>query len=148
MSENELGGVAITFYTPQGTFFTSDSTSASYKVITAQVRIKGKLASAAQRIPFYWGSENVGVVSGNGYYNKYLGRGWKCLNNKNVIQNSGENKNDMSNAIIEWIPGKDTYILKFEDATARDNKFKVAIVYDGNVITKTINIQNLAASVP
>ena len=148
MSENELGGVAITFYTPQGTFFTSDSTSASYKVITAQVRIKGKLASAAQRIPFYWGSENVGIVSGNGYYNKYLGRGWKCLNDKNVIQNSGENENDMSNAIIEWIPGKDTYILKFEDATARDNKFKVAIVYDGNVITKTINIQNLAASVP
>ena len=148
MSENELGGVAITFYTPQGTFFTSDSTSASYKVITAQVRIKGKLASAAQRIPFYWGSENVGVVSGNGYYNKYLGRGWKCLNDKNVIQNSGEDENDMSNAIIEWIPGKDTYILKFEDATARDNKFKVAIVYDGNVITKTINIQNLAASVP
>ena len=148
MSENELGGVAITFYTPQGTFFTSDSTSASYKVITAQVRIKGKLASAAQRIPFYWGSENVGIVSGNGYYNKYLGRGWKCLNDKNVIQNNGENQNDMSNAIIEWIPGKDTYILKFEDATARDNKFKVAIVYDGNVITKTINIQNLAASVP
>ena len=148
MSENELGGVAITFYTPQGTFFTSESTSASYKVITAQVRIKGKLASAAQRIPFYWGSENVGVVSGNGYYNKYLGRGWKCLNDKNVIQNSGEDENDMSNAIIEWIPGKDTYILKFEDATARDNKFKVAIVYDGNVITKTINIQNLAASVP
>ena len=148
MSENELGGVAITFYTPQGTFFTSESTSASYKVITAQVRIKGKLASAAQRIPFYWGSENVGIVSGNGYYNKYLGRGWKCLNDKNVIQNSGENENDMSNAIIEWIPGKDTYILKFEDATARDNKFKVAIVYDGNVITKTINIQNLAASVP
>ena len=148
MSENELGGVAITFYTPQGIFFTSESTSASYKVITAQVRIKGKLASAAQRIPFYWGSENVGIVSGNGYYNKYLGRGWKCLNDKNVIQNSGENENDMSNAIIEWIPGKDTYILKFEDATARDNKFKVAIVYDGNVITKTINIQNLAASVP
>ena len=89
-------GVAITFYTPQGTFFTNDSTSASYKVITAQVRIKGKLASAAQRIPFYWGSENVGIVSGNGYYNKYLGRGWKCLNDKNVIQNSGEDENDMS----------------------------------------------------
>jgi len=145
MSENELGGVAITFYTPQGTFFTNESSSSSYRTITAQVRIKGKLASAAQRIPFYWGSENVGVVSGNGYYNKYLGRGWKCLNDKNIIQDGEENGTD---AIIEWVPGKDTYILKFDEATARDNRFKVAIVYDGKVITKQINIQNLAANVP
>ena len=144
MSENEIGGVAITFYTPQGTFFTNDSTSASYKTITAQVRIKGKLASAAQNIPFYWGSENVGITARSEYYNKYLGRGWKCLNDKNIVQ-PGTNTTD---PVIEWIPSKDTYILKFDDATARDNKFKVAIVYDGNVITKTINIQNLSSNVP
>jgi len=109
MSENELGGVAIIFYTPQGTFFTDESTSSSYKTITAQVRIKGKLASAAQNIPFYWGSENVGITTHSEYYNKYLGRGWKCLNDKNIIQ-SGTNTTD---PVIEWIPSKDTYILKF-----------------------------------
>ena len=144
MSESETSGVAISFYTPQGTFFTDSSTSASYKTITAQVRIKGKLASAAQKIPFYWGTENVGISPSSEYYNKYLGRGWKCLNNKNVVQ-AGTATAD---PVIEWIPGKDTYILKFDAATARDNKLKVAIVYDGSVVTKEINIQNLGAKVP
>ena len=144
MSESETSGVAISFYTPQGTFFTDSSTSASYKTITAQVRIKGKLASAAQKIPFYWGTENVGISPSSEYYNKYLGRGWKCLNSKNIVQ-AGTATTD---PVIEWIPGKDTYILKFDAATARDNKLKVAIVYDGSVVTKEINIQNLGASVP
>ena len=144
MSESETSGVAISFCTPQGTFFTDSSTSASYKTITAQVRIKGKLASAAQKIPFYWGTENVGISPSSEYYNKYLGRGWKCLNNKNIVQ-AGTATAD---PVIEWIPGKDTYILKFDAATARDNKLKVAIVYDGSVVTKEINIQNLGAKVP
>lgn len=144
MSESETSGVAISFYTPQGTFFTDSSTSASYKTITAQVRIKGKLASAAQKIPFYWGTENVGISPSSEYYNKYLGRGWKCLNSKNIVQ-AGTATSD---PVIEWIPGKDTYILKFDAATARDNKLKVAIVYDGSVVTKEINIQNLGAKVP
>ena len=144
MSESETSGVAISFYTPQGTFFTDSSTSASYKTITAQVKIKGKLASAAQKIPFYWGTENVGISPSSEYYNKYLGRGWKCLNNKNIVQ-AGTATAD---PVIEWIPGKDTYILKFDAATARDNKLKVAIVYDGSVVTKEINIQNLGAKVP
>lgn len=144
MSESETSGVAISFYTPQGTFFTDSSTSASYKTIIAQVRIKGKLASASQKIPFYWGTENVGISPSSEYYNKYLGRGWKCLNDKNIVQ-SGTSTTD---PVIEWVPGSDTYILTFDKATARDNKLKVAIVYDGSVVTKEINIQNLGASVP
>ena len=144
MSESEVSGVAISFYTPQGTFFTDSSTSASYKTITAQVRIKGKLVSASQKIPFYWGTENVGISSSSEYYNKYLGRGWKCLNDKNIVQSG----TDTTDPVIEWVPGSDTYILTFDKATARDNKLKVAIVYDGSVITKEINIQNLGVSVP
>lgn len=138
MTENEINGVAITFYTPQGKFFTGNKPGQS-KIITAQVRVKGKLASAAQNIPFYWGSENVSIGANNPYYNKFLGIGWKCLNDSNIIQGSEDQP-----SIVEWIPGTDTYILKFENATARNNKLKVAIIYDGVTISKTINIQNLA----
>jgi len=136
--------VAISFYTPQGTFFTDSSTDESFKTITAQIRIKGKLVSAAQNIPFYWGIENVGISPRSEYYNKYLGRGWKCLNDKNIVVE----KTETTDPVIEWVPSKDTYILKFNYATARDNKFKVAAVYDGNVITKEINIQNLGIEIP
>ena len=144
MTESEINGVAISFYTPQGTFFTDQSTANSYKTITAQVKIKGKLASAAQNISFYWGSENVGITPRNQYYNKYLGRGWKCLNESNLAV-EGDAEND---PIYTWVPGKDTYIVKISEATARDNRFKVSILYDGTVVSKIIDIKNLAASVP
>jgi len=50
--------------------------------------------------------------------------------------------------VIEWIPSTDTYRLKFNEATAKNNRFKVAVIYDENVITREINIQNLAKNVP
>ena len=204
MSQGEINGVAISFYTPMGTFFTGSDDEKNYRTITAQVRVKGKLASAAQNIPFYWGIEDVRVSSGNQYYNTYLGRGWKCLNDKNVIQTKMipvdnalfiientlqdyyyyKDKNNkvyigikadeseeytyrfmtkqdydtlvqneyndnlyqifyQENNVVEWIPSKDTYIFNKEDATAQENKLKVAIVYDGTVITKQIVIKNL-----
>lgn len=204
MSQGEINGVAISFYTPMGTFFTGSEDEKNYRTITAQVRVKGKLASAAQNIPFYWGIEDIRVSSGNQYYNTYLGRGWRCLNDKNIIQTkmipvdnvlflventlqnyyyykdknnkvyigikadgseeytyrlmtkqdydtlaqNGYNDNlfqifYQENNIVEWIPSKDTYIFNKEDATAQENKLKVAIVYDGTVITKQIIIKNL-----
>ena len=132
MSESQINGIAISFYTPQGTFF-PPGTKGGNKLITAQVRVKGKLVSADQKIPFYWGKENVGVTPSNPYYNKYLGRGWKCINSKQ----------ELDSETFEWIPGKNTYVINFGEATAKDNWLKVAIVYDGNVISKKINIQNL-----
>ena len=57
-----------------------DAENDTQKIITAQVRIKGKLASSAQNIPFFWGRENVRVSPKDEKYNKYLGRGWECLN--------------------------------------------------------------------
>lgn len=132
MSESQINGIAISFYTPQGTFF-PPGTKGGNKLITAQVRVKGKLVSTDQKIPFYWGKENVGVTPSNPYYNKYLGRGWKCINSKQ----------ELDSETFEWIPGKNTYVMNFGEATAKDNWLKVAIVYDGNVISKKINIQNL-----
>ena len=144
MTESEINGIAITFYTPQGLYFMANAPAGSVKTITAQVRIKGKLVSAAQNIPFYWGMENVNITSKSEYYNKYLGKGWKCLNKGNVISQGTQT----TNPTIEWVPSGDTFILKLSDATARNNRFKVAIVYDNSVITKEINIQNLGALIP
>ena len=126
LSEQQINGIAITFYTPQGVFFTN-ADGDTQKTITAQVRIKGKLASSAQNIPFFWGRENVRIGPKDERYNKYLGRGWECLN-----QYTGQ----------EWVPGNDTFILLRDEAPARNNRLKVAIVYNDNVITKQINIQN------
>lgn len=142
LSESEINGVAITFYTPQGTYFINNASSGSVKTITAQVRVKGKLVSNAQKIPFYWGMENISITPKSRYYNKYLGRGWKCLNESNIIE---ANQGSDEDPIIEWVPSNDTYIIKLSDAIAKNNKIKVAIIYDNTVITKEINIQNLGS---
>lgn len=144
MTQQEINGVAISFYTPKGTFFTSatdEDNEKNTKIITAQVRIKGKLVSTtSQKLEFYWGKQNLSVTNRSQYYNKKLGRGWKCLNEFNIISSADDGYTE---PIVEWVPGNDTIYCKPSEATARDNRFKVAVVYDGNVITKEINIQNL-----
>ena len=144
MTQQEINGVAISFYTPKGTFFTSatdEDNEKNTKIITAQVRIKGKLVSTtSQKLEFYWGKQNLSVTNRSQYYNKKLGRGWKCLNEFNIISSADDGYTE---PIVEWVPGSDTIYCKPSEATARDNRFKVAVVYDGNVITKEINIQNL-----
>ena len=136
MTEDEINGVGISFYTPQGTFFTGPDDSK--KTITAQIKVKGRIATSLDNIPFYWGINNVKISANSAYYNKYLGRGWQCLNEKNIIQ-CNENEPD----IVEWVPGSDTYIIKYNQVTARDNYLKVAVIYDNNIVTKEINIRNL-----
>lgn len=143
LSQEELNGVAITFFTPNGTFFNNSSIAGSSKIITAQIRVKGKLTSS-NNIPFYWGIENVGITSNSNFYNKNLGRGWKCLNQKNVITGATET----TEPVVEWLPSKDTFILTFEQATAKDNRIKVAILYEDTIVSKEINIQNLSNRVP
>ncbi len=143
MSDTEINGVAIQFETLRGTYFAADALSNDYKTITAKVKVKGKMVSSYQDIPFYWGRENVGITPSHPSYNKYLGRGWTCLNDSNVIEGT-----DLQPDVVTWVPGSNTIIVNLSDATARDNKYKVAIIYDNTVITKEINIKNLAASTP
>ena len=66
----------------------------------------------------------------------------KCisLNEFNIISSADDGYTE---PIVEWVPGNDTIYCKPSEATARDNRFKVAVVYDGNVIIKEINSQNL-----
>lgn len=137
IDKENLDGVYISFFTPQGTIFNDDSDDNEIRKITAQVRIKGKIASSAQKISYYWGIERTNVTASNSYYNKYLGRGWKCLNQKNVSKDKDGNK------IEQWVPASNTYNISKLDAPTKDNKFKVAVLYNGNVVSKEITIHNL-----
>lgn len=153
MSESQINGIAINLQTPDGKFFNTIPKETNewgniYRRIIAQVKIKGKLATAAQKIAFYWGRQHIGVTAKSKQYNRFLGRGWQCLNQFNIIQSEQKNLDDVitQEDIIQWVPGSDTYVLYLKNALAENNRFKVAIVYDGTVVTKQINIQNLASN--
>ena len=142
--DSELNGTVITFYTPQGTFFSTVSGDSNTKAITAQVKVQGKLLTSPQLIPFYWGRQNVGITTESRQYNPYLGRGWQCLNDSNIIlTQKTEGTTVTQQEVVDWVPASDTHTVSIDDAIAKNNLFKVAAIYDGNVITKTINIQNL-----
>ena len=134
MTETELSGIAISFLTPEGTTFIG-ATNQKDKTITAQVKVKGKLLTSTSRLSFYWGIEDISISPNSQYYNKHLGRGWKCLNESNVIQ-----QQEGQEPIVDWIPSTNKYIFKIKNATAKYTKIKVAVIYNENVITKTLTI--------
>ena len=144
-SDDEINGISISFYTPQGTYFSDDVVEKDYKTIQAIVKVRGKkVDTESQKIPFYWGREDIRINAKSKLYNKQLGRGWRCENEYNVTKDATET----DEAVIEWVDGTDTFILNREDATARENRIKVAIKYDETIITKEITITNLANSIP
>jgi hypothetical protein len=82
-TSTDLSGVAISFYTPDGTFFPKENSpkeDTSLRV-RANVKIKGKIANASsQGISFYWFKEDASITAKSTFYSKYGGTGWRILN--------------------------------------------------------------------
>lgn len=140
LDDDDINNYSLTFTTPQGTYFTSSNLDSDTLTIEAVFRIQGKVVDTdAQDIPFYWAIEHVGITSQSQYYCTYDGQGWKCLNNYNVIRGTDETED----VVIEWIPASSIFTVSKSDIVAKEVNYKCAIVYDGNIISKTITIKNL-----
>lgn len=138
MSEAELNGLGLSIISPRGLIFLNANDEP--KILQAQVKFKGRVV-AAENVSFYWGIEDLQVTpQSEGKYNKYLGRGWRCINDTNIIQPQNEAE------IIQWVSYGDTYNFPIEQAIAKNNRMRVAAVYDGNAITKQVNVQNFTSS--
>lgn len=140
LSETDIDNYSLTFLTPQGTFFAS--TNGNEKTLIAQVRVKGKVIdNESQPLPYYWFIEDVGVMSDSIYYNPYGGRGWKCLNNSNIIKKTDETDTQ----VVEWIPA--SYKWNISKMYASEVRYKCVAIYDGTIISKIITIKNLDSSI-
>lgn len=138
MTEEELNGLSLSVIAPRGLLFLNSADRP--KILQAQVKFKGRAVPAAN-VSFYWGIEDLQInPQRQTEYNKYLGRGWRCINNYNIVQAEGGARS------IQWASYGDTYEFEFSQALVTDNRMRVAAVYDGNAITKQINIQNLTSS--
>ena len=135
MTETELNGITISFLTPEGTSFIGATGEKNYKTITAQIRVKGKLLTSTSNLPFFWGIQDISISPNSQYYNKHLGRGWRCLNSSNIISQS-----EGQEPIVEWIPSRNKYVFDIEKATAKYTRIKVAVIYNDNVIVKALTI--------
>lgn len=125
-------GVAISFSTPKGIIL---SNSVESVPIIAQVKVNNKLVLSNQKLQFYWGIEDAGITPNSMYYNKYLGGGWRCLNEYNSI----------SSIAVDWVPNNGTfnYTKAFDDTLlTTDNNIKVAVLFNNKIYTKEITIYN------
>lgn len=124
--------VAVSFSTPEGIILTE---SIDTIPITAQVRVNNKLVSSDQKLKFYWGIEDAGITPSSVYYNKYLGSGWRCLNEYNTI----------SSVAVDWVPNSETfnYTKDYDDTLLTiDNNIRVAVLFNDNTYTNELVIHN------
>lgn len=135
LSSSELSGCALSLLTPDGAIFSENASENSTIPINAQVKIKGKVADPEiQKIPFYWFIEDLTINNKSKLYSKYGGKGWRCLNEYNVI--------DEASRQIEWVDKGPKLILDMKTAASRENKVKCVCVYNGNTYNKIITIKN------
>lgn len=136
--KEELEGIKIFFDTPKGTIFTS-AVENEILPITAIVKVNGRTISKEQKLNFYWGIEDTKINKESYYYNKYLGCGWRCLNNNSKIT-------DYS---AQWVPNDGTfYYSKEYDQTLYPlkNKLRVALASDEGYYYNDIIITNMTKS--
>ena len=135
---------ALTFVTPQGTYFDEKDVDEDIRTLQAQIRIKGNaIDNNSQNVDYYWFRENNDITAKSEKYNQYGGAGWECLNNYSIVQNETED----SEAVVQWARSGYQYITKKADNVARETAYKcVAVYFDGTVLSKTIVIYNYSSN--
>ena len=135
---------ALTFVTPQGTYFDEKDLDTDTRTLQAQIRIKGNaINNDSQNVDYYWFRENNNITTKSEKYNKYGGSGWECLNNYSIIQSETED----NEATVQWTRSNYQYITKKADNVARETTYKcVAVYFDGTILSKTIVIYNYSSN--
>ena len=135
---------ALTFVTPQGTYFDENDLDSDTRTLQAQIRIKGEaIDNDSQNIEYYWFRENNNISPKSEKYNQYGGTGWECLNAYSVIQAETAD----SEAVVQWTHGDYQYVTKKENNVARETTYKCVAVYtDGTILSKTIVIYNYSSN--
>ncbi|MBQ9731048.1 MAG: hypothetical protein IJV94_02825, partial [Bacilli bacterium] len=135
---------ALTFVTPQGTYFDETDLETDIRTLQAQIRIKGNaIDNDSQNVDYYWFRENNDITAKSEKYNQYGGAGWECLNNYSVVQSETEE----NEAVVQWTRSGYQYITKKADNVARETTYKcVAVYFDGTILSRTIIIYNYSSN--
>lgn len=135
---------ALTFVTPQGTYFDENDLDSNTRTLQAQIRIKGNaIDNNSQNVEYYWFRENSNITTKSEKYNQYGGSGWECLNDSIKIKDETET----SETVVQWVKDDYQYITHKADNVARETTYKcVAVYFDGTILSKTIVIYNYSSN--
>ena len=143
LDATEAATCALTFITPQGTYFDDNDLNSDIRTLQAQIRIKGNaIDNNSQLVKYYWFIENNNITNKSEKYNQYGGAGWECLNEANIIQAATEN----TDAIVQWVSGTYEYKTEKRKNVAKETNYKCVAVYSNDtVLSRTITIYNYSS---
>lgn len=143
LDATEAATCALTFITPQGTYFDDNDLDSDIRTLQAQIRIKGNaIDNNSQLVKYYWFVENNNITTKSEKYNQYGGAGWECLNNRNIIQAATED----TEAIVQWVSGTYEYKTEKRNNVAKETNYKCVAVYSNDtVLSRTITIYNYSS---
>ena len=144
LEATEAATCALTFITPQGTYFDDNDLDSDIRTLQAQIRIKGNaIDNDSQLVKYYWFVENNNISTKSEKYNQYGGAGWECLNERNIIQPATAD----SEAIVQWVSGTYQYQTKKIDNIAKETNYKCVAVYSNDtVLSRTTTIYNYSSA--
>lgn len=138
LNKEEVEGLQVFLNTPNGLIFNDEIDSLP---LVAEAKVDGRVV-LNDKLAFYWGVEDVSVDTQSQYYNQYLGAGWHCFNQKNII--------DSENGLFEWAPAINSLDIIsqidinnfFKELFLKEIVLKVAAKYGDKITSKEIHIYN------
>lgn len=135
-NEADNNGYSVSFSVPQGLYFNEKQTDDKHIIAIAKAKNVALTAESAS-MSYYWFIQDNSIGLDSPDYCLYGGRGWRCLNQYNILSNDPITK--------EWLSASAEYVLSFDNAKLYDNQLKVVILYNDITLSNTISIKNYAA---
>lgn len=132
MSEEELMSPHLRFFTPRGTIFKEDLP------VTAYGRIDGEDINKGE---FYWFIEDNMIDSESPEFLPIGGKGWKCINFFDTIEDEEEN------GYIEFRPFETGYqLFELKKHLSAQTSYKCIMRYNENILSKEITLHNMSSN--
>ena len=136
LTRDEIANNSLTFITKQGIYFNENDTSSATRLIETEVKINQKVIENTNNIlRYYWFKEDstIGITSPD--YSPFGGPGWKCLNQYNVI--------DETNNIRDYLTDADSLTVVKSGNPAKENEYKCVVIYNNEIqVERNITIFN------
>lgn len=136
LTRDEIANNSLTFITKQGIYFNEDDSADATRLIETEVKINKKIVpNTGGLLRFYWFKEDgtVGITSSD--YLPFGGPGWKCINAYNVI--------DETSDIRDYITDVDTLTVVKSGNPAKENEYKCVVIYNDEIqVERNIIIYN------
>ena len=126
LTRDEIATNSLTFITKQGVYFSASETGNPTRLIETEVKINRRvIPTSSGLLRYYWFKEDSSVGLTDPNYSPFGGPGWKILNPANII--------DETNNIKDYITDVDSLTVDRNSNPAEENEYKCVVIYNNEI---------------